>query len=94
MTVIAGMVFSLYGDRFASCCSSTGSGSYTCRKPIANPHASTAQNVVARLAFFMLRLRYVMFPTMKAVFTTATGALYRETKPTAIGQSHVRGTRL
>ncbi|QPD02315.1 MAG: hypothetical protein Nkreftii_000089 [Candidatus Nitrospira kreftii] len=58
------------------------------------PHSPTAQNVVARLGFFMLWLRYVMFPTMKAAFTTTAGALYRETRPTAIGQSQVGGTRL
>lgn len=50
--------------------------------------------MVARLGFFMLRLRYVMFPTMKAAFTTAAGALYREARPTAMGQSQVGGTWL
>jgi len=65
----------------------------TCRRPVANPHPSTAQIVVARLGFFMLRSRYVIFPTMKAVFTTAAGALYQEARPTAIRQSQVGGTR-
>ncbi len=37
--------------------------------------SSTAPNVVARLAFFMLRLGYVIFPTVEAMFTTAAGAL-------------------
>lgn len=34
------------------------------------------------------------FQTMKPVFTTVAGALYRETRPTAIGQLQVGGTRL
>jgi hypothetical protein len=46
------------------------------------------------IGFFMLRLRYVMFPAMKAVFTTAADACYHEAKPTIIGQSQVRGTCL
>lgn len=50
--------------------------------------------MVARLGFFMLRLRYVMFPTMKAAFTMATSAPYREARPTAIGQSQAGGMRL
>jgi len=92
--LLAGMVFRLQGDWSASCCRPTERDSYTHRRSVATPHASTAQNVVARLAFFMLRLRYVMFPTMKAVFTAAVGALYREARPTALGQSQVGGTRL
>jgi len=50
--------------------------------------------MVVGLSFFMLRLRYVMFPIMKAAFMTAAGALYREARPTAIGQSQVGGTWL
>jgi hypothetical protein len=34
------------------------------------------------------------FPTMKPVFTTTASALYRETRPTAIGQPQVGGTGL
>lgn len=34
------------------------------------------------------------FPTMKPVFKTTAGALYRETRPTAIRQSQVGGRRL
>ena len=56
--------------------------------------SSTAQNVVAGSGFFMLTLRYVMFPTMKAAFTTAASALYREARPAAIRQSQVGGTRV
>lgn len=43
----------------------------TCREPT----FINRQNVVARSVFFMLRSRYVIFQTMKAVFTTAAGAL-------------------
>ena len=57
------------------------------------PKFINRQNVVARSVFFMLRSRYVIFPTMKAVFTTAAGALYQEARPTAIRQSQVGGTR-
>lgn len=39
----------------------------------------------------MLRLYYAMFPAIKAVFMTATGALYRKAKPTAIRQSQLKG---
>ncbi len=46
------------------------------------------------IGFFMLRLRYVMFPAMKAVFTTAADAFDHEAKPTTIGLSQVRGTCL
>jgi hypothetical protein len=58
------------------------------------PKFINRQNVVARLVFFMLRSRYAIFPSMKVIFTTAAGTLYQEARPTAIGQSHMRGTRL
>jgi hypothetical protein len=56
--------------------------------------SSTAQDLVDRLGFFMLRLGYVMFPTMKPVLTATTGALYRKARPTAISQLQVGGRRL
>ncbi len=62
-------------------------------KPYSEPTFINRQNVVARSVFFMLMSRYGIFPTMKAVFTTAVDALYQETRPTAIiRQSHVGGT--
>lgn len=52
-----------------------------CLRSVANPQSSTAQNVVARSGFFMLRLRYVMVPAMKAAFTVAAGALTGKQDP-------------
>ena len=53
--------------------------------------SSPAQNVVAGSAFFMLRLRYVMVPAMKAAFTEAAGAFTGKQDPLPWGSHKWEG---